>query len=362
MANHKLTENRKMERSDSEPAPAAGVPAGLPEVRPVSRRRGLSLPRPNPSIVVTLIISLGMLAYVAYLASARQTADLVLNIVQRTWIAVVILIFPYLAARLLVWYELLCQLGISVPRRQLAVAFAAGEVTKALPGGVYLQNYILGRLSHLGSHSLVRSTTATTAMLGLESAIAVPLAVIIGIPGEPWLRWTILGIVGAWIVVLVVAWLLVHPRAQRLSARTTGWWQRLILIIDEFLTAGGELISLRTVRAIVPTIIYMLIYVIILYAVIHAAGAQQITFVDTLGIYAILVLAVIMVPIPTEIGITEFTGLGALLAYGLSSSTAAVVMVSFRILSTGATLLVGGTLLAILRHEFGTAAESGQSG
>jgi uncharacterized membrane protein YbhN (UPF0104 family) len=213
-----------------------------------------------------------------------------------------------------------------------------------LPAGVYLQNYILGRLSHLGRHSLVRSTTATTAMLGLESAIAIPVAVLIGIPHEPWLRATILGIVGAWIVVLILAWLFVHPRAQRLSTRSTGWWQRLILIIDEFLTAGGELISLRTVRAIVPTAIYMLIYAIILYAVIHAAGANQITFADTLGIYAILVLAVIMVPIPTEIGITEFTGLGALLAYGLSSSTAAIVMVSFRILSTGATLLFGGVL------------------
>jgi NNP family nitrate/nitrite transporter-like MFS transporter len=63
------------------------------------------------------------------------------------------------------------------------------------------------------------------------------------------------------------------------------------------------------------------------------------------------VLAVILVPIPTELGLTEFTGLGALLAYGVPSATPAVVMLSFRILTTGATLLVAGALLVLLRHE-----------
>ncbi len=360
MANHKPAENPALERSEGKIMAPTHTSAGLPDKRPASepRRSPLLRRRPNPSIAVTLIISLGMLAYVAYLAAARESAESVLTIFQRTWIAVVILIFPYLAARLLVWYELLCQLDIAVPRRQLAVAFAAGEVTKALPAGVYLQNVVLGRLSHLGPHSLVRSTTATTAMLGLESAIAVPLAVIVGVPGQPWLRATILGIVAAWIVVLILARLFVHGYARRLGGSSAGWWQRLILIIDEFLTAGSELLSRRTVRSIVPTGIYMLIYAIILFAIIRAAGAQQITFVDALGIYAVLVLAVIMVPIPTEIGITEFTGLGTLLAYGLPESTAAIVMVSFRILTTGATLLVGGVLLAILRHEFVTTADS----
>jgi uncharacterized membrane protein YbhN (UPF0104 family) len=352
-----ILEDRPSAWSEERPLSTANPSPGLPEVRQAPRRKGVPFLRwrSDPSIVVTLVISLGMVGYVAYLASARQSSEIILTIVQRTWLPVLILIFPYLAARLLVWYELLCQLGIVVPRRQLVVAFAAGEATKALPAGVYLQNYLLSKLSHLNRHSVVRSTTATTAMLGLESAVAVPVAVIVGIPREPWVRFTILGIVVAWIVVLFLAWLLVRYRARHMSPRTAAWRRRLIQIIDEFLTAGGELISIRTVRTIVPTAVYMLIYVLILYAVIQAAGAHQITFVDAMSIYAITVLAVIMVPIPTEIGITEFTGLGALLAYGLPSATAAAVMVSFRILSTGATLLVAGALLVGLRRELASA-------
>jgi uncharacterized membrane protein YbhN (UPF0104 family) len=69
------------------------------------------------------------------------------------------------------------------------------------------------------------------------------------------------------------------------------------------------------------------------------------------GTYALIVLAVIMVPIPTELGITEFTGLNILLAYGLSRPTAAIIILSLRLLTTGLTILVAGTVLFLMRAE-----------
>jgi len=94
--------------------------------------------------------------------------------------------------------------------KQLAVAFAGGELTKSLPAGVYTQNYLLGRLEHFGRLSLIRSSMATAAMLGLETLLALPVALIIGIPGARWLFWTLIAIVIAWLVLLGAAWVLVR--------------------------------------------------------------------------------------------------------------------------------------------------------
>jgi uncharacterized membrane protein YbhN (UPF0104 family) len=147
-----------------------------------------------------------------------------------------------------------------------------------------------------------------------------------------------------------------------MSPRAATWRRRTVVVIEEFLNAGAELISRRTAQALVPTAAYMLIYTIVLYAILQAAGVHSLSFEDTLGLYAVLVLAVILVPIPTEIGITEFTGLGALLAYGLPGSTAAVVMLSFRVLATGATIVLAGALLVLMRHELVPAASAAPEG
>ncbi len=303
------------------------------------------------SIIVTLVVALGMLAYVAYIAAAPRSAAQLWSIIGQTWPLVAALIVPYLGARLLVWFALLRQLGITVPWQPLVVAFAAGEMTKSLPAGIYLQTYLLGRMNHLDRHALTRSTMATTAMLGLESALAVPVVVILGIPGAPWVRQTVIAVVLAWIVILALAWALVHYRATHLGPRVAAWRRRLVLLIEDFLKAGGELISWRTTRALLPTAVYMFVYVLYLYAIIKALGIRRVGIVDTMAIYAMLVLAVILIPIPTEIGITEFTGLGALLAYGIPGSTAAVVMLALRAVATGATILTAAITLLVMRRQ-----------
>ncbi|MGH2443117.1 MAG: lysylphosphatidylglycerol synthase domain-containing protein [Chloroflexota bacterium] len=302
-------------------------------------------------VVVPSIIALGMLVYVATLASAPQSGRELWRVFQQTWILILFLTFPYLLARALVWYRLMSQLGVEVPWRQAAVSFAGGEMTKSLPGGIYVENYILGRLVHFGRHSLIRSSMATTAMLGLEALVAVPTTLIIGVPGERWLFWAILGIVIFWLVMLVLAWVLVHhivPHGQR---RSDSRLHRAATVADEFLHAGADLLTLETLFDGIPTALYMLIYAIDLYAILLALNVHSITFVDTLVIYAIVVLAVILVPIPTEIGISEFTGLGVLLAFGTSRSVAALAVLSLRVLATGFTIVVAGLILFVLRHE-----------
>jgi len=305
------------------------------------------------SIVIPLLVGLGTLAYVAYLGVSRHSSAEFATIVGETWWLVLLLTFPYLGARILVWRDLLEQLGIHVTPRQLIVAFAGGEVTKSLPAGVYVQNYLLERMQHLSLRATIRSTTATTAMLGLESLLAVVVALVLGLPGVPWLRWVVLGIVGAWVVVLILLWALINWRVEHMTPRLAPWRQKLIGASDQFFMAVEELLRLRTLWNLAPTAVYMLIYVIWLDAILNADGIH-LSFLRVMSVYAVMVLAVILVPIPTEIGITEITGLGALMALGIPRPAAALAVLSLRLLGTGSTVLIALIALAVAARQLQT--------
>ncbi len=313
-------------------------------------------------MVLPLVVGVGLLAYVVSIAIAPESGDQLWRIVQGTWWIILLLTFPYLALRALVWHELLEHLGVDVPWRPTLIAFAGGEVTKSLPAGVYVQNYLLARLEHFGQEAVARATMASTAMLGLEAAIAVPVAAVIGWPGRPSVRWALAGVVAAWIAALGLAWLLVHYGARHLSATTPGWVYRSISFLDEFLAAGGELIAWRTARNLVPTALYMLVYVIDLYAIVRALGVDSLTFTNTIGIYAFVVLSVILVPIPTEVGLTEFGGLMALIAYGVPEPMAAIIILGMRAQVTGMTIVVASAMLLGLRWKLAMPSEGSPGG
>lgn len=279
-------------------------------------------------------------------------------LIQRTWWIVFLLTIPYLVARAVVWWELLVQLGVCPPIRPFLVSFAAGEITKSLPAGDYLQNFLLDRLTHFGPVAVVRATMATTAILALESTLAVPVVLIVGVPGWDWLFWTIIGLVLAWIVVLVALWLLVDRWGSRVRPEIHPRLRFVRDLVEEFLHAGGELVAARTARSFVPTGIYMLCYVVDLYVMLRALDVPGISFVDTLSIYGFIVLVTILIPIPGELGVTELSGVGVLVAYGVPASKAALVMLGLRILGTGFTILQSGAILVALRGELRTASKS----
>ena len=301
-----------------------------------------------------LVLALGLLAYVSDLASAPGSGAELWTLIERTWWIVFFLTVPYLAARAVVWWELLVQLGVRAPIRPLLVSFAAGEITKSLPAGDYLQNYLLDRLTHFGAVAVVRAIMATTAILALESALAVPVVLIVGVPGWSWLFWTIIGLVVAWIVALVALWLLVDRWGSHVRPEIHPRLRRLRDLVEEFLHSGGELVTVRTSRSFAPTAIYMLCYAIDLYVMIRAVDVPGISFVDTLSIYGFIVLVTILIPIPGELGVTELSGVGVLVAYGVAASKAAVIMLGLRILGTGFTIVQSGVILVALRGQLRT--------
>jgi uncharacterized membrane protein YbhN (UPF0104 family) len=305
----------------------------------------------RPQVILPVVVGAGLLAYVSSLAAVPHAGPALWSVVQQTFIPIFILTFPYLALRAYVWRQLLVQLGFEIPWRQIAASFAGGEMTKSIPAGVYTQNYILAKLNHFSRHSNVRTGMATTATLGLETLIALPVVLVAGVPGQPWVRWALIGTVAAWVGLLTVVWILTHHWEHDLNPMRHHRLQPLARLVAEFLEAGAELVGRRTLGLVIPTLLYMFVYVIDLTLILRALGVHDVSLLQAAVVYAASVLAVILVPIPTEIGVTEITGLSILKAYGVASSTAALAVLSLRLLATGLTIVVAGVILFCMRDE-----------
>jgi uncharacterized membrane protein YbhN (UPF0104 family) len=300
------------------------------------------------------MVAAGLLAYVAKIVSNPRSTGQLWAALQGAWWMVLLLTFPYLACRLYVWNDLMRELGLRIPWRPVLVSFAAGEMTKSIPGGIYLENYLLDRLSHLDENRVVRSTVATTALLGLEALLSLTVVLLLSVPGWTWVRWALLGIVAVWIGVLGLIWLLVHKSA-RLESRFPFWLRHLRFDAEQFLEAGRCVMRPRTLRDLPPTASYMLVYSADLYVIMRALGARHIGFVAIMTVYSVVVLAVILIPIPTDLGLAEISGLGALTAFGVERGMAAAIVLALRVLGTGATLLVAAVILVLFRGELSRA-------
>lgn len=306
----------------------------------------------NLRVIIPLVIGVGLIAYVADVAFAPHSAGQLWLIIRSTWWLVLALIFPYLFFRAIIWHRLLIQLGIAIHWRAMLVAFAGGEITKELPAGVYVQNYLLAKLEHLKPARTARATMATTAMLGLEASLAVPTALVLGWPGQhAWVRWTLLGVVVAWIIVLFLAWLLVRFGERHETSRSPQWLRTVTDFTESFLKAGAEFVRWETLWNLLPTALYLLVYVVDLYAIARALGIHNFSFVAAMAIYAFVILSVILIPVPTAVGPAEFTGMLAFESYGIPASTAAILMLGLRVLASGATIVVSAALLFLLRQQ-----------
>lgn len=93
-----------------------------------------------------------------------------------------------------------------------------------------------------------------------------------------------------------------------------------------------------------------------LFLILQALGFH-LGWVAVITVYAAMVLAVVLIPIPTEIGIAEISALGALEAFGVPHHSAAVVSLALRILATGSTILLAGLVFVALRGELKKASD-----
>lgn len=264
-----------------------------------------------------------------------------------------LLMILYEALRVTVWHFLLTSLDIHVPLGEQIFTFLIGEVTKVLPIGNYVPDYLLQRFE---GTDFGLASAATTLLVLIEVAVSLAGVVIIGIEGwNGWLRPLI--IVGVAVFTLLVWALARWHHALRLPgwARKLGEHQLAQAAAGEvkrFIEGGEELLH---ARILAPAFLLGALYVMtggsMLYMVVRGLGVGHISYAEALAVYFFSLAFSLIVPVPIDFGVTEVSGVGVLLVLGASRSDAVGVMLLYRVLSVATAVLITLAISLILHNE-----------
>ena len=303
----------------------------------------------TPRALLSTVFGLGLLAVVLALGNPAKAWQLILQTGWHTVLGIALLTIPYLAARLLAWRRLLADEGVVLSWRPIVAAFAAGEFSKSLPGGIYIENYLLARCC---SVRLTTSLTATTAVSALETVVAVPVVLGFGVPGWGWLRPTVIGLLAVYVIGLGAVWWLANPDGE--DVRVHGprpIWGTIRAVRALFITAR-PLVAVRTVReTLAPVVLWLTIVAVDVWLLGRAVGIHGLSFREAAVVYGVSILILVLTPVPTDLGTTEASGAGVLLAFGATRPQALATLLLLRILLTGSTMLLTGPLLLALARQ-----------
>ncbi|MBU6428358.1 MAG: hypothetical protein KGR26_05070, partial [Cyanobacteria bacterium REEB65] len=235
---------------------------------------------------------------------------------------------------------------------EVTFAYLGGETTKALPGGIYFQNYLLGKLS---GHPAAFGVATSLVLVGLEAAVLMAFVLAFGIPGWPWLRPLLLGFSAAWIVLLFILWRsgLVgnlaewskgrHPAICRVMRQADLLYRGLVSIWHPLLWL--ELFALTVGYLFLNCIEFWLI------AGANPAG-HPLSLSAATAATSFSMLLPMMLPVPIQLGLNELTGTGALVAMGVPLGQSISWMFALRFWATGLVFPTALPLMAILHDEW----------
>lgn len=300
----------------------------------------------RPRIVIPAVLGAGMVVALFTLADVRKVLDVILGFRHSYLLYFFGLMVVYEIVRCTQWHYLLRSLGIRAPLRSQVFAFAVGEITKSLPIGNYFQNYML-RQSQGTNFGL--SSVATSLILLTEVVVSLLGVELLGLNGwNGWLRPTILfGIAVALLVGALATWLF---HQSRTSARRRIWavrhpaLRRIVEELDHYRHGIGTIARPRvlSIQGLLSAM-YLSAAAVGLYVLAKGAGASDISVGEAMAVYFFSLAIGLIIPIPVDIGLIEFSGIGAFLAIGVGRDIAIGVMLLNRILS-----LTAATLIAIL--------------
>jgi uncharacterized membrane protein YbhN (UPF0104 family) len=306
----------------------------------------------NLRVVVAGLVALALFGYVVDIASHGDLLGGLATILARVgWIAGLLAI-PYFALRAGTWYLLLDQVEVRAPLRRTIAAFCPGELTKSLPGGAYLETYVLARIERLSEREVVAAAVATTGLDVMIGTVTFLTAMATGLPGRGWFRLLLVSIAGAWLVIFALVFIGVRWWRPQQRSTAPGWAQTFGRILVELGKSAAQLVQPAVIRPLATTAAALAIYAIVLWLVLAALGLERVGMGAAVSVVAITSLANALLPIPIELGLTEIAGVGVLGAWGVAAPDAATVMLGYRVVTTGALTLVVLAVMAILRDAF----------
>ncbi len=245
------------------------------------------------------------------------------------------------------WHGLIRCLEGGVTLKAEIFAFAAGEAAKALPTGVYVQNYILQQSA---GADFGHSSAATTLMIVAEIVVSLLGVAVLGVGGwSTGLRIAIF--------VLGVAAILIGRRylARTHPAAMPRWMARykpLRWVAKEYTHFRTGAAALTQPRILIFTLMLTALSLVLsgtaLFLVLRGLGVSGVSFSQAIAVNCFgLAFYVVL-------GSLEAADVGVLVGIGVSSSAAVSTVLVNRVLGIGVTTIMAAVVMALLRGEWRT--------
>ncbi|MDB5076824.1 MAG: hypothetical protein JWO42_3003 [Chloroflexi bacterium] len=304
----------------------------------------------RPSVVLPLIFAVVVIGGLLRFADSKKVVALMSAFPRRDLALYLLLMVCYEFVRGLQWHVLLGILKLRVPLRAQIFSFAVGEISKSLPIGNYFQNYVLQVAEGI---DIGRTSAATTLIILIEVAVSLLGVVVLGL-GE-WTSWLrpliIIGLLITSIVAVAYA-KLHHAHSPPKWMTQSDNMRKLLEELRQFREGVADLLHVRLL--IVPVAlgaVYLVIAGTALYLIARGLDVRGLTYGETLSVYFLSLAFGLIFPLPVDIGVTEISGVGALLAVGVDRNKAVSLVLLNRVLSIGAAIAIALVVVAILHDE-----------
>jgi uncharacterized membrane protein YbhN (UPF0104 family) len=301
----------------------------------------------SPRLVVPLVFGLGLIILLLGYADVAHVLRVASTFRPSYLLLILMVTGGYEALRVVQWFLLLRVVNPCEPWQTALMSYMGGEVTKALPGGQYFQAYLLRQARGV---PIACSTAATTIILRLEVAVSAAIVLLLGLGPWTWVRPAALALLGAsGVLVLLVKW---RPGRVRVRAAAHShprlrpawlWWTDFVRWADLLLRPRAIGVAAALCAG------YIACAALELWAIVAALSIPGIGLHEALVVYAFALGLELTIPIPTDLGLMEISGLAALMAYGMPRADALTVMLIQRILSTILVSGIAGVSLVLLR-------------
>jgi uncharacterized membrane protein YbhN (UPF0104 family) len=311
----------------------------------------------RPNVLTPFVLGLGLIAALLAIGDAHKIAQSIVTFPRSYLVYFFCLMLAYEAVRCLQWIFLVVALGVRVPLRAQIFAFITGEAMKSLPVGHYVQSYLLARSR---DQNLGRLSAAASFIIWIEAAVAMVGVVMLGLGG--WTSWLRPLIVGALLGITLLVWLLTLVPG---TPRAPGWlrdrptWRGFVEALRHFIAGTKDLMRPRVLAVAVPLgAIYLALGGAGLFVIVLGldqsqphTGLANVTFLDTLAVYLFSLAIGLLFPVPVDFGLTETSGTGGFLAYGVQTFAAVSAMILNRVLSLASALVIALVGMVFLHDE-----------
>jgi len=313
----------------------------------------------RPNVVIPVLLVGGLVAALLSLTNIGKVLALMVSFPPIDLLLFLALMVAYEVVRGVQWIVLLRALRLKSSLRTELFAFSVSEVTKALPIGNYVQNYLLQESEQ--REDFGRTSAATTLIILLEVGVSLLGVLILG-DGSWTTPLRILIVVGVTIAAIVF-WLglkygQAHDAPQWMQKRK--FLRATLEKLHNFANGVRDLLHPRTLAlAAGLSALYLVIAAVGLFVI--ALGLRiPVTFTQTLSVYLLSLAISLIFPLPVDIGVLEISMLGAFAAVGVNRNAGLGASLLNRILSIGASIVLTAIALTILNRELRTALRSGR--